>query len=789
MFKNYFKICLRNIIRNKTYSIINILGLSTGIACSLIILFWIADELSYDRFHENADEIYRVVGDDAIVGKMVPTCGPLAEYLINNFPEVINATRYMTYSGSAFKYDDKVLTIEIGAFADPAFFEIFSFTFLSGDPKKALSENTNIVITESMAEKFFGDENPLGKTLLVDGQSPVVVSAVLKNPSANSHLRFDFILNTVVLKYIGFPLDSWSNASFNTFIQVPQNADVQTLDKSISGVMANQIPGFNRKLHLQPLKDIHLNTDYAYDYAGLGDKKYIYIFFVIALFLITIAAINYINLTTAGLLKRSREVGLRKVMGSNRLQVIKQLFIESFIIVVIAFFAAFVLIEIFLPLFNQVSGKVLDINYFDMKFIGGIIILLVSISLLAGGYPAFMISSVKPVHAIKNIFIHGQKGSLFRKALVVIQFSLSIMLIIGTITVFYQLNYIGNKILGFEKDNILHFEAKGKFQQDYAAMKNELLNLPSIVDVTAEDRLFTNPTNATVSLYWEGKQDGYDIQVEYSFVDYNYFDMLKVDFSEGRNFSRELRTDDNSFILNEEAVNQMRLDQPIGKRFRLNEIEGSIIGIIKNTNFKSLHLRIEPTAYIALGNSSSTLSFSYNGVILVKTAAGKTSEAITAIEDIWKNVNPNIPFEYHFLDETIDKQYIKEIQTGNIFSYFSLIAIFISCLGIYGLTLFTTEYRTKEIGVRKVLGASVTSIVKMFYNDFSKLILISGIIAIPLAWYAMEKWLQNFAYRINISWWMFALAGGIALAIALATVSFQAIKAASVNPVESLKYE
>ncbi|MGE5812307.1 MAG: ABC transporter permease, partial [Ignavibacteria bacterium] len=704
------------------------------------------------------------------------------------FPEVINSTRYMPYSGSAFKYNDKLLKIEKGVFADPAFFEIFSFTFLSGDPKKALSEITNIVITESMAEKFFGDENPLGKTLLVDGQSPAIVSAVLKNPPSNSHLQFDFILNTIVLKYIGFPLDSWSNASFNTFIKIPQNTDVQKLDKVISGIMSKQIPGFNRKLHLQPLTDIHLTTDYAYDFHGLGDNKYIYIFSVIALFIILIAAINYINLTTAGLLKRSKEVGLRKMMGSNRLQVIKQLFNESFIIVVIAFFAALVLVEIFLPLFNQVSGKVLRINYFDIKFFGGMIVLLVFISLIAGGYPAFMISSVKPVNAIKNILVHGQKGSLFRKALVVIQFSLSIMLIIGTITVFYQLNYIGNKKLGFEKENILYFDAKGKFQQNYSAMKNELLNLPSIADVTAEDRLFTNPTNATVNLYWEGKQDGNDIQVEYSFVDYNYFDMLKVDFKEGRNFQREMRMDENSFILNEEAVNQMRLEKPVGKRFRLNEIEGNIIGIIKNTNFKSLHRKIEPSAYIALG-SSSTLSFNYNGVFLVKTSAGKTNEAITAIEDIWKKVNPNIPFEYHFLDETIDKQYIKEVQTGKIFSYFAAIAILISCLGLYGLTLFITENRTKEIGVRKVLGASVTSIVKMFYNDFSKLILLSGIIAIPLAWYAMDKWLENFAYRIDISWWMFALSGGIALVIALATVSFQAIKAATANPVESLRYE
>ena len=788
MFKNYLKIAFRNLIRHKTFSFINIFGLAIGIACSILILLWVQDELSYDRFHKNADVIYRVAADDGVIGKMSVTCGPLAEYIKTNYADVVSTTRYMPYEGSAFKYQDKILKMEKGAFADPDFFEMFSFSFLRGNPKTALKSLTDIVITESTAKKFFGNKNPVGKTLLVDGKDPVTVTAVIKDTPANSQFQFDFIINTQILKYIGFPLDSWSNAGLNTFIQVKKGTDIQKLNKQIAGIMSKQVPGFNRKLFLQPLTDIHLNTDFAYDLPGIGDKKYIYIFSAIALFLILIACINYINLSTARVLKRSKEIGLRKIMGSNRFQVVKQFFGESLIVVFLSFFSALVLVDMLLPLFNHLSGKNLTINYFDLTFFGGITVLLIFVSLLSGGYPSLILSSIKPVNTLKNILRNGQKGSLFRKVLVVFQFSLSIILIVGTATVFYQLNYIKNKKLGFDKENVLTFSAKGKFQQDYNTMKNELLNKSSVLNVTAEDRLLLNTKQSTTNLYWEGKETKTDINIGYSYVDYNYFDMMEVKMKDGRNFSPDMSTDRDAFILNEEAVNQMKLKNPVGKRFVLNNKQGKIIGVIKNTNFRSLHYKVQPTAYMVL-NDYSELSFKYNGIIYVKTAAGKTHDAIVAIENIWKKVNPDIPFEYHFLDKTIDNQYVKEIQTGEIFSYFSLIAILIASLGLYGLTLFTVENRIKEIGIRKVLGASAISILKIFSEDYLKLILLSTIIAYPIAWYAMDKWLDNFAYKIGLSWWLFALAGGIALLIALATVSFQAIKAAYANPVKSLRYE
>ena len=789
MLLSYFKIFIRNLSRNKTFSIINILGLSAGLASSILIFLWVADELSYDRFHKNADEIYRIVGDDGLIGKLAISCGPLAAYMKDNFPDVVSSTRYMPFSeGSSFKYHDKILQIENGAFADPDFFRMFSFTFLQGNIKTAFSNFSNIVITESMAKRFFGNENPMGKTLLIDGENPVIVSAVIKDLPANSQFQFKFALGMQVLKYIGFPIDEWSNAGLHTFIQVKSTTDIQNMDKQIAGIMSKQIPGFNRRLFLQPLTDIHLTTGYSGDLPGLGDKKYIYIFTAMALFIIFIACINYVNLSTARVLKRSKEVGLRKIMGSNRFLVIKQFFIESITMVAASFIIAIFLVEVLLPVFNRVSGKVLTINYFDMTFFGELSLLLIIVVLLSGCYPALFLSSIKPVHSLKNILRDGQRGSLLRKVLVVVQFSLSIILIAGTATIYRQLDFVNNRKLGFDKENVILFKAKGKFQQNYNTAKNELLNQSSILDVTAEDRLLTASRPSTTSIVWEGKSDKTDIDIDYSFVDYNYFSMMDVRFKEGRNFSRDISEDKTAFILNEEAINRMNLKNPIGKRFVLNNVHGKIIGIINNTNFRSLHYKVGPTAYMLL-NDYSNILFKYNGIVYVK-AAGKTiRETIAFLDKTWKEVNPDLPFEYHFLDETIDKQYVKEIQTGKIFGWFSLLAVLISCLGLYGLSLFLIENRTKEIGVRKVLGASVTSIVKMFYNDFSKLILISAIIACPVAWYAMDNWLQNFAYRIEITWWMFALAGGIALVIALATVSYQAIKAATANPVESLKYE
>ncbi len=788
MFKNYLKLSFRNLRRNKTYSIINILGLSIGIACSILIFLWLQDELSYDRFNKNANEIYRVVANEGINHKAATTCGPLAGYLKDNYTNIIKATRYMPYKGSDFKYKNKIFKIKNGVFVDPDFFEMFSFKFLKGNPKTALSDLSKIVITESMAKKFFGNKNPIGKTLLIDGKNPIIVSAVIKDVPSNSQLQFDFAINTKILKYIGFPIDRWDSKMLYTFIQTSKSSNIPKLNKQISGLLSQKIPGYNRKLFLQPLTDIHLNTEFSSDLPGLGDKKYIYIFSAIAIFLILIACINYVNLSTSQVFKRSKEVGIKKVMGASRLQVVKQFISESMIVITFSFLLALALVEILLPEFNSISNKNISVSYFSNTFVFVLAALLVLVSVISASYPALFLSSIKPVTALKNILFGNQKGSILRKSLVVIQFSLAIILIVGTTTVFYQLHYISSKKLGFDKSNIIYFGAKGKFLRNYNVLKNELLSQSSIKDVSAEDQLMTDASNGTSNIYWAGKTGKDNVTVNYSYVDYNFFKMFNVRFYKGRNFMKSMGSDKNAYILNKEAVDEMKLKNPINTKFIMNTAEGKIIGVIDNTNFRSLYHKINPMVYKVLNNYS-ILSFKYNGIIYVKTEAGKTPDAITAIKNIWKKENPNLSFEFHFLNQTIDKQYIKEVQTGEIFSWFAIVAIFISCLGLYGLSLFMIENRTKEIGVRKVLGASIPNILKLFYQDFSKMILISTIIACPIAWYGMTKWLQNFAYRVNITWWIFLLAGCIALLIALATVSIQAIKAATANPVESLRYE
>ena len=788
MLKNYLKISFRNLSRNKTYSVINIFGLSVGIACSVLILLWIHDEMSYDRFNKNANQIYRVVANEGVNYKAATTCGPLAGYLKDNYTDIIKATRYMPYKGSDFKYKNKILKIRNGAFADPDFFEMFSFKFIKGNPKTALSDLSKIVITQSMAKRFFGDKNPVGKTLLVDGKNPVIVSAVIKDVPSNSQLQFDFAINTEILKYIGFPIDNWHDKMLYTFIQTAKSSNIPKLNKQISGLLSQKIPGYNRKLFLQPLTDIHLDTDFSSDLPGLGDIKYIYIFSAIAFFLILIACINYVNLSTSQIFKRSKEVGIKKVMGASRLQIVNQFISESMVVIAFSFLFALVLIEILLPEFNGISGKNISVNYFSNTFIFVLAALLVLVSIISACYPALFLSSIKPVAALKNILFGNQKGSILRKSLVVIQFSLAVILIVGTTTVFYQLHYISSKKLGFDKSNIIYFNAKGKFIQNYNVLKNELLSQSSIKDVSAEDQLVTDGSNGTSNVYWAGKTDKDNVNVNYSYVDYNFFKMFNVRFYRGRNFMKSMSTDLNAYILNKEAVDEMKLKNPINTKFVMNKAEGKIIGVIDNTNFRSLYHKINPMVYKVL-NDYSILSFKYNGIIYVKTEAGKTQDAIAEIENIWKEENPNLPFEFHFLNQTIDKQYVKEVQTGEIFSWFALVAIFVSCLGLYGLSMFMIENRTKEIGVRKVLGSSVPGILKLFYQDFTKLILLSTIIAVPVAWYGMSKWLENFAYRIDITWWMFLLAGSIALLIALVTVSIQAIKAATANPVESLRYE
>jgi len=792
MFKNYLKITLRHLQRQKVYSFINLAGLAIGMACAILILLWVRNELSFDRFHGNAKNIYRVVSEwRENSTKSAKTPGRLAPTIKAEIPEIVNAARVLKGSRSAFQYGDKAFYEEAFFSVDPAFFEMFSFNFIKGDPATVLSDKRALVITEALAKKYFGDEAPIGKTLNWNNWQNYQVTGVLRDVPENSHLQFDFLDSHQLGEQFWPGGYNWGNFIHETYVQLQDRADPQQAGEKITAVLLKNFPRISpylKRLYLQPLADIHLDAEVTDGHTVLGDMKYVYLFALIAGFVLLIACINFMNLSTARSLQRAKEVGMRRVAGASRLQLIGQFYGESILLASIALFLALLLAELFLPAFNQLAGKNLAMDYHDPRLVLGFTAIILVTGLVAGSYPALYLSSFKPVKVLKGMMESGTQGSRFRKALVVMQFSLSVILMSGAAVVYQQLDYMRNKKLGFEKENLVYIPAKDNAGAKYEAFKNELLQVPNILGVTAQGSLpMFSLNSSTVS--WEGKDPSIEQVMENKAIDYNFVALLNLKIVEGRNFSTTHPTDaKEAFIINEEAARVMGMSSAVGKRIVTAGREGAVIGVVKDAHFKSLHHKIQPQIFYVLTDFTSEVMNLY-GIVLIKINGTDIPKTIAAIANVWKRVNPNTPFEYHFLDETIDRQYAAEKKISAMANYFTVLAIAISCLGLFGLAAFAAERRTKEIGVRKVLGATVANIVAMLSRDFVKLVLVANLIAWPVAYFAMNKWLQNFAYRIDLGWWVFVLAGGMALFIALLTVSTQAIRAALVNPVEALRYE
>jgi len=789
MLGNYLKIASRNLLKHRGYSFINIAGLAIGMACCILILLWVQDELSYDRFHENLNELCRVVQEqhytDGTIFPVAVTPEPLGPALKKDYPEITDYTRFRIIDRALISYKGNSFYEEGFGFADPSFFEMFTLPFVGGDPEKALSALNSVVITEQMAEKYFGDEEPVGKVLTLNSERDFMVSGVIKNVPNNSHFHFDFLGKfEYILKELKWG-DGWWNNSFYTYVLLQKNARLDEINSKIYEYIKKIAPDSRAKFLLQPVKDIHLYSSFRIDlYGPTGDKSaYIYIFSLIALFILFIACINFMNLTTARSGSRAKEIGLRKVAGAYRTNIITQFFTESVLLSIIAFIIALLLVLFFLPFFNDLSGKQISPDfYLNIKIVVGLTGIALLTGIIAGSYPALMLSSFHPVKVLKGALKGGAKGSLFRKVLVVTQFSLSIILIIGTITVNKQLDYIQNRKLGYEKDYVLYFGNEGELKEKYDLFKNELLKDPKVKGVTVSSALPTITVSSTSGFSWEGSTPEDNVLMHTYSVDHDFIKTFAMEIIEGRDFSKKITTDETeAYIINEAAAKQMRLESPVGKRFTLQANEGRIIGVVKNFHFKSLHneiesllLRIEPRW------------FKY---IFVRLDSEDIFKTIQSIEKVHQEFNPGYPFEFSFLDESIDKLYKAEQQIGVIIQYFTILAIFISCLGLFGLASYMAEQRTKEIGVRKVLGATVQNIVLLLSQEFIKWVLIANIIAWPAAWYVMNRWLQGFAFRTNIGIWIFVVSAALAFVIALFTVSFQSIKASYANPVKSLKYE
>ncbi|MFT3823952.1 MAG: ABC transporter permease [Chitinophagaceae bacterium] len=801
MFRNYLKTAWRNVRKNKLFSTINILGLSIGIATCFIIMLYVQDELSYDRFNKKADRTYRVAfkasinGGKILEGNVMP---PVAAVLKKDYPEVEEATRLNLNGETKITYNNRTFKESRLAIVDSNFFSVFTLPFIKGDPATALMEPHSIVLTKEMAYKYFDTEEPAGKVLEIDNEL-FKITGVIDNIPANSHFHFDFFVALSNLPYAKDP--SWLSSGMFTYIVLKKGYDPEKLEAKFPGMVEKYMgPQIQQQMGvsfsqfktkgnelgfiLQPLTSIHLYSATNFELEPGGNGSYVYIFGAIAIFMLLVACINFINLSTAGAGKRAKEVGVRKVAGSGRFQLISQFLSESLLITLFALIIAFVLVKTALPAFNNLSGKHLSL---DLKPVFVFIALGLLVGVVAGIYPAFYLSSFKPIAVLKGKLTGNNKSFGLRSSLVVFQFFISVALIISTIVVYQQMRFIQNKDLGYHKEQIVTLPNSyvlGKNEQVY---KMEMLKDPRIVNATASSYKPAGPSSSNNALaYPEGHDNQIMKTVEYH-VDENYIPTFGMQMATGRNFSADFATDSLGMIINESAAKAFGWGVPdaIGKTIvRQNSDRGKnvpfhVIGVVKDFNFRSLHEAISPLL----------MTLQPEGGLIFKIKTTDVKGLLATMKKQWDSYHTDEPFTYTFMDDLFNRTYSSEQKTGTVLNIFALLIIFIACLGLFGLATYTAEQRTKEIGIRKVLGASVVQVTQMLSKEFLRLVFIASIIAFPAAWWAMNKWLQNFAYRIHISWWIFAVAGVCALLIALLTVSFQSVRAAIANPVKSLRAE
>lgn len=788
MLKNHIKIAWRNLIKNKEYSILNIGGLAIGMACSILILLWVQNETSYDAFHENADQIYRLTAQASDDFKAAVSPAGMVAQLPDEIPQIEASVRLGNPFEALLEIDGEKFKEEPLFFADPNFLEVFTFPLIEGDAKTALVKPDGILITEETALKYFGTTNALGKVIKIDNRDNFTVTGVMANIPTYSHLQFNAILPMAYYAKTNEDLinNVWDSFNFYGYFQLSKEAISSTeslavLVQKINDTYASRMPDFEIIFNLQPLKDIHLRSNLQIDVPGHGNIEYVNIFFLVAFIILIVACINYMNLATARSSRRAKEVGLRKVIGAGRKQLIRQFLGESILISLLALILAITLVYLLLPTFNNLAQKELVFHLWDIKIGIALLSIVLITGLLAGSYPAIFLSGFQPIKVLKGKIKIAGYNLFFRNGLVVTQFVVSVLLLIGTAVIYKQLNYIKNKNLGYDKSNLIYIPMEGEMWGKQEALKIALAQDPLTSNFSVISDLPANLNTGDFDIQWEGK----DPNAQYLFpnivTDKNFIDVFQMNLLEGRSFSKT-SADNNDYVINETAARTMgmEVENAVGKSLTFRGAKGTIVGVVEDFNYKPLQYAIEPLL----------LQHSERGSItVVRVAPESTGQTINALEKIYASLNPAYPLVYNFVDSDIDAQYKGEQQMGTIFNVFAILAIFISCLGLYGLSAFTTEQRFKEIGIRKVLGASVLKLVNMLSKDFLRLVLIAFVVAVPVAWYLMHKWLQDFAFRIDIPWWMFAMAGFVVLFIALSTVSYQSIKAANANPVNSLRRE
>ncbi len=800
MVRNYLKIAFRNLFKYKAYSLINILGLAVGITACIMILLYVNDELSYDNYNLKAERIYRLYGKVHMQGRefnMAVSPAPAGATLVHDYPEVVQYTRLLPSSNMLIRYKNNVFIENRFFWADSTLFDVFTIPFIEGNPKTALDQPHTIVLTESLAKKYFGNEDPLNKIMNFEDGTAYTVSGVVKDCPSNSHFHYDIFASMASIE--AGKSNFWINNNFYTYIVLKKGASFSKLQakflalvKKYAGPQIYQGLGITfedwkkkgnaYEFFLQPLTSIHLHSHLSNELEANGDIKYVYIFSIIAIFILLIACINFMNLSTARSITRSKEVGVRKVLGSNKSQLVKQFLIESFLLTFISISVAVILVEIFLPLFNNISVKDLHTNYFhSLIAVPALLAAIIIISLISGSYPAFFLSSFQPVKVLKGK-ANGIKGSWLRSGLVIFQFSISIILFIGTMIIYNQMKYIQDANLGFNKEHVLVIQRAWALENHAGTFKDELMKNPNIISATNTNDLPGRQFSETV-FKLENAPVSQQFLMGMISTDGNFAKTMGLKIVEGRYFSKENPSDSIACVINESAVKTFDLKDPIGKRIKFagQNLVCTIIGIVKDFHLRSLHQKIEPLViYYSRGQTN---------YLPIRISSNDISGSISAIKNEWKKFVQNKPFEYFFLDEDLNRLYHSDQKTGEILTSFSLLAIFIACLGLFGLAAYTTERRTKEIGIRKALGASVLRVIFILSKEFTKWVLVANVIAWPVAYYFMSKWLEDFAYRTNINIWIFILSGVLALLIALLTVISHAVKAARANPIKSLRYE
>ncbi|WP_373493415.1 ABC transporter permease [Aquiflexum sp.] len=805
MLRNYLKIAWRNLLKKKAYSFINIFGLGLGMACCFMIFMFVQDELSYDTYHEKGDRIYRLTHGSLPSEDQPENAGanpfwvwnnaPVGPALKSYFPEVDKIVQFSGSSDILLTDGENSYQEEGVFFMDSTAFDVFSWKVVKGDPKNALTAPYSMVMTESTAKRYFGNEDPIGKTMK-GSDSPgrsnagdYTVTAVIEDVPANSHFKFNILLSLSTFR-ISIPqvFEYWGYADFYTYFLVNENFNLDSFKQKIPDFLAARQDNPLYTIRVEPLKDFYLRTDADRQPGETGSLSNIYVFSVIGIFILVIAMINFMNLSTARSMERAKEVGIRKSVGADRTHLVFQFLGESIIIVFLAMIAAVIFVTLAMPLMNSITGKELLLDRFvDLQTVIALIGVLFVVGILAGSYPAFVLSGFRPVQILKGISVANSSGVSLRKGLVVFQFSLSIILIAGTIIVYNQMNHLLDKDMGFDNEQmlVLDYNYDEIVNNRSSALKSELESNPAILSAAFSRSVpggyFPNAGTEIENPDGEMKMDGQAIfQVGIDFID--HFDMELV---VGRSYSRNFPSDSTSaLVVNEAAARQYGYANPadiVGKKFDQWGRAGEVIGVVKDFNFISLHRTIEPLTLPFEAYASRFLS--------LKVKSDNLQKTITEVEEVWKSIAPHRPFLYSFLDEDFNKQYQADFKFRKIFTTFSILAILIASLGLFGLATYTAEIRTKEIGIRKVLGAEVSSIVTLLSKDFIKLVLVAIVLATPVTYYAMNKWLEGFAYKVEIGWWVYLLAGMVAVIVALTTISSQAVRAAMLNPVRSLKSE